>query len=58
MKYIGAHVSTEGGVANAPLEAVAIGAKSFAIFTGSSNRWTSKAIAEEEAEACKENRRR
>ena len=58
MKYIGAHVSTEGGVANAPLEAVAIGAKSFALFTGSSNRWTSKPIKEEEAEAFKENCRR
>lgn len=55
MKYIGAHVSTEGGVANAPLEAVAIGAKSFALFTGSSNRWTSKPISETEAEAFKEN---
>ena len=58
MKYIGAHVSTEGGVSNAPLEAVAIGAKSFALFTGSSNRWTSKAISEEEAEEFKENCRR
>lgn len=58
MKYIGAHVSTEGGVANAPLEAIAIGAKSFALFTGSSNRWTSKAIPEEEAEAFKRNCRR
>lgn len=55
MKYIGAHVSTEGGVANAPLEAIAIGAKSFALFTGSSNRWISKAISDDEAEAFKEN---
>lgn len=55
MKYIGAHVSVAGGVANAPLEAVAIGAKSFALFTGSSNRWTSKAITHEEAEEFKEN---
>lgn len=58
MKYIGAHVSTEGGVANAPLEAIAIGAKSFALFTGSSNRWISKAISEEEAETFKDNCRR
>lgn len=55
MKYIGAHVSTEGGVANAPLEAVAIGAKSFALFTGSSNRWNSKPLAENDIEAFKEN---
>ncbi|MDE6753362.1 MAG: deoxyribonuclease IV [Muribaculaceae bacterium] len=48
MKYIGAHVSVAGGVSNAPLEANAIGAKSFALFTGSSNRWSSKAIPEDE----------
>lgn len=55
MKYIGAHVSTEGGVANAPLEAAAIGAHSFALFTGSSNRWSSKALNDEAVEAFKEN---
>ncbi|MBD5277895.1 MAG: deoxyribonuclease IV [Bacteroides sp.] len=55
MKYIGAHVSSAGGVSNAPLEAVAIGAKSFALFTGSSNRWNSKPISEAETEAFKEN---
>lgn len=55
MKYIGAHVSTEGGVANAPLEAAAIGARSFALFTGSSNRWSSKALNDEAVEAFKEN---
>lgn len=55
MKYIGAHVSTAGGVANAPLEAVAIGAKSFALFTGSSNRWTSSPISDEEVAQFKEN---
>lgn len=55
MKYIGAHVSTEGGIFNAPLEAVAIGAKSFALFTGSSNRWTSKALAPKDIDAFKEN---
>lgn len=55
MKYIGAHVSTEGGVANAPLEAAAIGARSFALFTGSSNRWTSKPLKDEDIENFKEN---
>jgi len=30
MKYIGAHVSTQGGIFNAPLEAEKIGAKAFA----------------------------
>ena len=33
MKYIGAHVSISGGVDNAPLNASAIGAKAFAMFT-------------------------
>lgn len=55
MKYIGAHVSCEGGVQNAPLRAKEIGARSFALFTGSSNRWTSKPISEEAVEAFKEN---
>lgn len=55
MKYIGAHVSCGGGVQNAPLRAKEIGARSFALFTGSSNRWTSKPISEEVAEAFKEN---
>lgn len=55
MKYIGAHVSTAGGVANAPLEAIAIGAKSFALFTGSSNRWQSKALTEKDIKEFNEN---
>lgn len=55
MKYIGAHVSTSGGVGNAPLEAIAIGARSFALFTGSSNRWQSKALTEKDIREFKEN---
>lgn len=54
-KYIGAHVSVEGGVQNAPLKATSIGAKAFALFTGSSARWKSKAISPEAAEQFKEN---
>lgn len=50
MKYIGAHVSINGGVATAPEAANAIGAKAFALFTGSSSRWISKEISDEEAE--------
>lgn len=50
MKYIGAHVSVAGGVQNAPLEAHRIGAKAFALFTGSSNRWVPKAITPQNAE--------
>lgn len=54
MKYIGAHVSVNGGVAEAPVNAQAIGARAFALFTGSSSRWVSKEIADEEAELFKE----
>lgn len=55
MKYIGAHVSINGGVFTAPINANAIGAKAFALFTGSSSRWVSKEISEEEAVLFKEN---
>lgn len=55
MKYIGAHVSVGGGVSNAPTRAHEIGAKAFALFTGSSNRWVSKAISEVECKRFKEN---
>lgn len=55
MKYIGAHVSINGGVSTAPINANAIGAKAFALFTGSSSRWVSKEISEEEAVLFKEN---
>lgn len=55
MKFIGAHVSAAGGVSNAPLEAQSIGAKAFALFTGSNTRWVSKAISKKEAEAFKAN---
>ncbi|HSW68093.1 MAG TPA: deoxyribonuclease IV [Bacteroidales bacterium] len=41
MKFIGAHVSTAGGVENAPLNAAAIGAKAFALFTKNQRQWTS-----------------
>lgn len=49
MKYIGAHVSAAGGVANTPLNAMEIGAKAFALFTGASSRWASKPIADDQA---------
>lgn len=39
MKYIGAHVSAEGGVQNAPGNAKAIGAKAFALFTKNQKQW-------------------
>lgn len=54
-KYIGAHVSAAGGVQNTPLEATAIGAKAFALFTGSSSRWASKPITPEASDEFKAN---
>ena len=38
-KFFGAHVSASGGVQNAPLNAMAIGAKAFALFTKNQKRW-------------------
>lgn len=49
MKYIGAHVSTGSGVAQAPLNADSIGAKAFALFTRNPSRWASKPISDKEA---------
>jgi deoxyribonuclease-4 len=41
-KFFGAHVSASGGVFNAPLNAMKIGAKSFALFTKNQKRWDAK----------------
>ena len=41
-KFVGAHVSTTGGVQNAPLNAMAIGARAFALFTKNQKRWDAK----------------
>lgn len=48
MKYVGAHVSTQGGIANAPIRAQEIGAGAFAFFTGSRSRWESRNLTEKE----------
>lgn len=55
MKYIGAHVSVSNGVSQAPLNARAIGARSFALFTRNPSRWESKPISDKEADAFKAN---
>lgn len=55
MKLIGAHVSAEKGVSSAPVNAAAIGANAFALFTRNPSRWTSPAIKEAEAQAFKDN---
>lgn len=55
MKYIGAHVSTDGGIDRAPLNAQSIGAKSFALFTRNPARWKSKALGVSEIDAFRAN---
>jgi len=51
MKYIGAHVSASGGICNAILNAEAIGANAFALFTRNQRSWTSKPLDESEIHA-------
>ncbi len=55
MKYIGAHVSISGGVENAPLNAKAIGAKAFAMFTKNQRQWKSAPLTEKSIAAFKKN---
>lgn len=45
MKYLGAHVSASGGVENAPVNAHAIGAKAFALFTRNQRQWKSTPLS-------------
>lgn len=47
MKYIGAHVSASGGVESAPVNAHAIGANAFALFTKNQRQWVAKPLTEE-----------
>lgn len=47
MKYFGAHVSASGGVENAPLNAHAIGATAFALFTKNQRQWFSAPLTDE-----------
>lgn len=44
MKRIGAHVSAAGGVENAPLNALEIGADAFALFVKNQRQWSAKAL--------------
>lgn len=55
MKYIGAHVSAAGGVENAPLNAVKIGARAFALFTKNQKQWQAKPLSSENIAAFKQN---
>ena len=46
MKYVGAHVSANGGVENAPENAHLIGATAFALFTKNQRQWFSSPLSE------------
>lgn len=54
MKYIGAHVSVAGGVENAPINANAIGATAFAMFTKNQRRWDAAPLTLKSIELFKE----
>lgn len=55
MKYIGAHVSASGGVQNAPVNAKAIGATAFALFTKNQRQWFAKNLTDTEIDEFKDN---
>ena len=55
MKYIGAHVSAQGGVENAPVNAWQIGATAFALFTKNQRQWVAKPLTQESIEKFREN---
>jgi len=56
--YIGAHVSTAGGVENAPKNAVDIGANAFALFLKNQRRWMEKPYPKSRIDKFKENLRK
>ena len=55
MKYVGAHVSAAGGVENAPVNAHAIGAKAFALFTKNQRQWKSAPLNKESISKFRDN---
>ncbi|MCX6300939.1 MAG: deoxyribonuclease IV [Bacteroidia bacterium] len=55
MKYVGAHVSAEGGVQNAPINANAIGARAFALFTKNQRQWFSSPLSQSAITAFRNN---
>lgn len=54
-KYVGAHVSASGGVENAPLNAAAIGADAFALFTKNQRQWNANPLSDENIRLFKSN---
>jgi deoxyribonuclease IV len=55
MKHIGAHVSIGKGVENAPLNACAIGATAFAMFTRNQRQWQARPLTPQSIEAFRQN---
>ena len=55
MKYVGAHVSAAGGVENAPINAHAIGAKAFGLFTKNQRQWKAKPLTDESIQKFRDN---
>ena len=55
MKYIGAHVSTSGGIQNAPHNAHRIDANCFALFTRNPRAWKSAPLTDENISAFRAN---
>ncbi len=54
-KFVGAHVSASGGVDNAPLNAIAIGARAFAFFTKNQRQWVAKPLETKTIDAFHQN---
>ena len=54
MKFVGAHVSSAGGVENAVLNANKIGAKGFALFTKNQRQWFANPLEEKHINKFKE----
>jgi len=54
LKYVGAHVSSSGGVFNAPINANKINAKGFALFTKNQRQWTAKPLDDKTIKKFKE----
>jgi deoxyribonuclease-4 len=55
MKFVGPHVSAAGGVSNAPLNAAALGATAFALFTKNQRQWKAKDLTLVEIDLFKKN---
>jgi deoxyribonuclease-4 len=55
MRYLGAHISAEGGGGNAPINAKVINATAFAFFTKNQRRWDSSPLSAKSIALFKEN---